>query len=71
MREAKNIKNKKDSSLTPLQISRNLNHHNKSKTLPIIVKRRGSDLYLKEGQVRYWAFFIKFGKKSIINCIII
>ena len=71
LKDAQRIRNKKNLSTTPLQISRNLNNNNKNKILPIIVQRIGSDLYLKEGQVRYWAFFIKFGKKSIIDCIII
>tara|TARA_B100000989_G_scaffold87695_1_gene63245 strand:- start:43505 stop:44584 length:1080 start_codon:yes stop_codon:yes gene_type:complete len=71
LKEARNIRSEKNLSLTPLQISRNLNNNNKHKILPIIVERIGPDLYLKEGQVRYWAFFIKFGKKSTINCIII
>lgn len=67
--QAKKIKFSKKNNVTPSDLARQI-FKNKNIVKPIILKKKKNKLYLKEGQIRFWATRIAYGNKTFIRSII-
>ena len=66
--DLKNVKKYKFLNLTPTDLAKNMK---KNKSMPILLKKVGDKYFLKEGQTRYWASYICYGKSYKIKSIIL
>jgi diketogulonate reductase-like aldo/keto reductase len=69
--DLKNNQKRKFLNLTPVNLARNMKKNTSKEIMPILLKKIGKKFYLKEGQARYWASYIYYGKNYKIKSIIL
>jgi len=69
--DLKNNQKHKFLNLTPVDLAKNMKKIKSKEVMPILLKKHGEKLYLKEGQARYWASYICYGKNYKIKSIIL
>jgi diketogulonate reductase-like aldo/keto reductase len=69
--DLKNNHKRKFLNLTPVDLAKNIKKNKSKEITSILLKKVGKKFYLKEGQARYWASYICFGKNYKIKSIIL